>query len=147
MRTVPKSLTVLSSGDVAPLTLAVTTHHVQADTAATCTAPHEYFSQTGTPSTVCAKAFVKTLSLEAKPTSSFGLGIFAKEFPSLLFIKPIGGHTGDGEGVIFALAFAREVVESAPATGMHTDSARSSAISFLITIPLELSVAKEDSNY
>jgi hypothetical protein len=49
--------------------------------------------------------------------------------------------------VIFALAFASEVVESAPATGMHTDSARTTAISFLITIPLELSDAKVDSNY
>jgi hypothetical protein len=70
-------LTVLSSGEVAPFTLAVTTHHVQADTDATCTAPHEYFSQIGTPSTVCAKAFVKTLSLEANPTSSFGFGIIS----------------------------------------------------------------------
>jgi len=65
--------------------------------------------------------------------------------PSLLTIKPFGGHTGDGEGVIFALALAKEVVGAAPATGTHTKRARNTAITFLITIPLKLSNAKEDS--
>jgi hypothetical protein len=64
----------------------------------------------------------------------------------LLIIKPFGGHTGDGEGVIFAFALAKEIEGAAPATGTHTKSARSTAITFLITIPLELSNTKEDSN-
>jgi hypothetical protein len=68
---------------------------------ATVTAPHENFSHTGTPSIFCAKAAVSFLSLEANPTSSFGVGILAKVFPSLLLIKPLGGQTGDGDGVIF----------------------------------------------
>ena len=49
-------------------------------------------------------------------------------------------------GVIFALAFATDVVEAAPATGMHRRSARSMAKTFLISIPLKLSNTKEDSN-
>jgi len=73
---------------------------------ATVTAPHENFSQTGTPSTFSAKAAVSFLSLEANPTNSFAVGILAKVFPSLLLIKPFGGHTGEGDGVIFAFLVA-----------------------------------------
>jgi len=60
-----------------------------------------------------------------------------------LLTKPFGGHTGEGEGVILALA--TEVVETALAIGIHKNSARTRAISFLITIPLELSNTKENS--
>jgi len=73
---------------------------------ATVTAPQENFSQTGMPSTFSAKAAVSFLSLEAKPTNSLGVGILAKVFPSLLLIKPLGGQTGEGEGVIFAFFVA-----------------------------------------
>jgi hypothetical protein len=73
---------------------------------ATVTAPQENFSQTGTPSIFSAKAAVSFLSLEAKPTNSFGVGILAKVFPSLLLINPFGGQTGEGDGVIFAFFVA-----------------------------------------
>jgi len=97
---------------------------------------------------VWANALVKALSLEAKPTRSLAFGIFANVLPSLLIMKPFGGHTGDGEGVIFALALANDVVEAAPApaTGMHTKSVKSMAKTFLITIPLKLSNTKENTN-
>jgi hypothetical protein len=46
------------------------------------------------------------LSFDARPTNSLAVGIFAKVFPSLLLTNPLGGQTGDGEGVIFAFFFA-----------------------------------------
>jgi hypothetical protein len=67
------------------------------------------FSQTGVPSIFSAKAAVSFLSLEANPTNSFGVGILAKVFPSLLLINPFGGQTGDGDGVIFAFFVAATV--------------------------------------
>ena len=104
--TVPKVFFVGSSAETAPLTFAVTTHQVQPVIEATRTAPHENFSQTGTPSICRANARVKLLSLEASPTSSLAVGILAKVLPSLLFTNPLGGQTGDGDGVIFAFFVA-----------------------------------------
>jgi hypothetical protein len=78
--------------------------HPTADT--TVTAPHENFSHTGTPSISSARAAVSFLSLEANPTNSFGVGILAKVFPSLLLTNPFGGQTGEGDGVIFAFFVA-----------------------------------------
>jgi len=119
--------------------------HPKAD--ATVTAPHENFSQTGTPSIFSANAAVSFLSLEAKPTNSFGVGILAKVFPSLLLINPLGGHTGEGDGVIFAFLVAATCeVWAAWADGPSNTSARMSAIAFLIAIPLELTHTKENSN-
>ena len=119
--------------------------HPTAD--ATVTAPQENFSQTGTPSIFSANAAVNFLSLEAKPTNSFGVGILAKVFPSLLLIKPLGGHTGEGDGVIFAFLVAATCeVWAAWADGASNASARMSAIAFLIAIPLELTYTKENSN-
>ena len=77
VRTVPKVFCVLSSAETTPLTVAVTTHQVQPVNDATWTAPHENFSHTGVPSICLAKARVNTLSLEAKPTNSLAVGIFA----------------------------------------------------------------------
>ena len=114
---------------------------------ATVTAPHENFSHTGIPSIFSAKAAVSFLSLEANPTNSLGVGILAKVFPSLLLIKPLGGHTGEGDGVIFAFFVAATCdVWAACAPGASTTSARTSAIAFLIAIPLELTHAEENSN-
>lgn len=67
-------------------------------------------------------------------------------FPSLLLIKPFGGHTGEGDGVIFTFALANDVVEAALATGMQTVTASRIAKTFLIAIPLELADAEKDSN-
>jgi hypothetical protein len=53
------------------------------------------------------------LSLEAKPTSSFGFGIFINAFPSLLLANPFGGHTGEGDGLNVGLALANDEVVSA----------------------------------
>ncbi len=64
----------------------------------------------------------------------------------MLLIKPLGGHTGDGDGVIFAFAFATRVVGAECAAGANTISARMSAITFLIAIPLELTDAEVNSN-
>ena len=71
--------------------------------------------------------------------------LFAK-FPSLLFINPLGGQTGEGDGVSVAFALASDVTDAAPAAGMHMDSTITSAINFLITIPLKLTNAKEDAD-
>jgi hypothetical protein len=81
---------------------------------ATVTAPQENFSHTGIPSIFSAKAAVSFLSLDASPTNSFGVGILAKVFPSLLLIKPFGGQTGEGDGVIFAFFVAAICVVWAP---------------------------------
>jgi len=86
------------------------------------------------------------LSLEANPTSSFAVGILTNVFPSLLFINPLGGQTGEGDGVNVAFALVRDITDAAPAAGMHMDSAITSAINFLITIPLKLTNAKEDAD-
>jgi len=61
-------------------------------------------------------------------------------------VNPLGGQTGEGDGVNVGFALAIEVTGAAPAGGMHTNSARSSAINFLITIPLKLANTKENSN-
>ena len=100
--TVPKTFWVLSSAETTPRTVAVTTHQVHPVNEATCTAPQENFSQTGTSSILRASARVNTLSFEANPTSSFEVGILAKVLPSLLLMKPLGGQAGEGDGVIFA---------------------------------------------
>ena len=114
---------------------------------ATVTAPQENFSHTGIPSIFSARAAVSFLSLDANPTNSFGVGILAKVFPSLLLIKPLGGHTGEGDGVIFAFLVAATCDVWAPwAPGASTTNARTSAIAFLIAIPLELTNAEENSN-
>jgi hypothetical protein len=114
---------------------------------ATVTAPQENFSHTGIPSIFSANAAVSFLSLEANPTNSLGVGILAKVFPSLLLIKPLGGHTGEGDGVIFAFLVAATVAVCAEwATGAIKDSARTSAITFLIAVPFELAHTKENSN-
>ena len=62
-------------------------------------------------------------------------------------MKPLGGHTGDGDGVILAFAFANVLVGAAPATGMQIRAASSRAITLLITIPFELTDAKENADY
>ena len=62
-------------------------------------------------------------------------------------MNPFGGQTGEGEGVIFALAFARDVVEAAFAAGMQTSTARRIAIAFLIAIPFELTDAEENADH
>jgi hypothetical protein len=65
----------------------------------------------------------------------------------LLLIKPLGGHTGDGDGVIFAFFVAANVeVWAECAAGANTISARISAITLLIAIPLELTDAEENTN-
>jgi hypothetical protein len=65
----------------------------------------------------------------------------------LLLIKPLGGHTGEGDGVIFAFLVAATCdVWAACAPGASTTSARTSEIAFLIAIPLELTHAEENSN-
>lgn len=63
---------------------------------ATCTAPHENFSQIETPSTFCASCRVNMVLLEAVPINSLAVGIFAKTSP--LALKPLGGHIAFGEG-------------------------------------------------
>ena len=75
--TVPKVFFVLSSTETTPRTFAVTTHHVHPIVDATCTAPHENFSHTGIPSIFLASARVSALSLDANPTNSLAVGIFA----------------------------------------------------------------------
>jgi hypothetical protein len=65
----------------------------------------------------------------------------------LLLIKPLGGQTGDGEGVIFAFFVAAIVdVWAECAAGAKRINARTSEITFLIAIPLELTDAEEDSD-
>ena len=96
VRILPKVFKVLSVTEVSPTSFPVTSHHVQPLRDATCTAPHEYFSQIATPSTFCASWRVKTLLLEAVPTNSFALGIFAKTSPFAL--NPAGGQIALGEG-------------------------------------------------
>ncbi len=64
----------------------------------------------------------------------------------MLLIKPLGGHTGDGDGVIFAFALATRVVGAECAAGATTTRARMSAITLLIAIPLELTDAEVNSN-
>jgi hypothetical protein len=44
-----------------------------------------------------------------------------------------------------ALALASDVTDAAPATGIHTESARNSARNRLIAIPLKFANAKEDT--
>ena len=61
-------------------------------------------------------------------------------------MKPLGGHTGEGDGVIFAFAFATRVVGAECAAGANTVSARISAITFLIAIPFEFTDAEENTN-
>lgn len=72
---------------------------------ATCTAPHEYFSQIGTPSIFWANCAVKILLFDAVPTNSIAVGIFA--YTSPLALKPLGGHLagGDGERLTFLRGF------------------------------------------
>ncbi len=65
---------------------------------ATCTAPHEYFSQIAIPSTFWANCAVRILLFDAVPTNSFAFGIFANTSPFAL--NPLGGHLGFGDGVI-----------------------------------------------
>ena len=98
MRIVPKVFNVLSVAEVSPTSFALTSQRVQPLRDATCTAPHEYFSQIATPSTFWANCAVKILLFDAVPTSSFAFGIFAKTSPFAL--NPLGGHLGFGEGVI-----------------------------------------------
>ena len=98
MRIVPKVFKVLSVAEVSPTSFALISHRVQPLRDATCTAPHEYFSQIATPSTFWANCAVKILLFDAVPTSSFAFGIFAKTSPFAL--NPLGGHLGFGEGVI-----------------------------------------------
>jgi hypothetical protein len=86
------------------------------------------------------------LSFEASPTSSFAVGIFTKVFPSLLFVNPLGGHVGDGDGVKVGFALAKDVTGAAVAIGIHINSAKSSAITLLITIPLKFANTKVDSD-
>ena len=54
VRILPKVFKVLSVADVSPTNFELTSHHVQPSREATCTAPHEYFSQIATPSTFWA---------------------------------------------------------------------------------------------
>ena len=61
-------------------------------------------------------------------------------------MNPLGGQTGEGDGVIFALALANDVVWAAPATGMQISTASMVANTFLSTIPLELTYAKENTD-
>ena len=62
-------------------------------------------------------------------------------------MKPLGGQTGDGDGVIFAFFVAATAELWAEcAAGATTTSARTSAITFLIAIPLELTDAEEDTD-
>ena len=79
--------------------MAVISHHVQPLSEANCTAPHEYFSQTGTPSTSLASCRVKIALLEAVLINSYAVGIFA--YTSAFDLKPFGGHFGEGEGESF----------------------------------------------
>ena len=62
-------------------------------------------------------------------------------------MNPLGGQTGDGDGVIRTLALANDDVEAADAAGMHISAARTIAITFLIAVPLELTDAKENADY
>ena len=96
---------VLSVAEVSPTNFALTSHHVQPSREATCTAPHEYFSQIATPSTFWANWAVKILLFDAVPTNSFAVGIFA--YTSPLALNPLGGHLGfgDGETVTFLRGF------------------------------------------
>ena len=98
VRIVPKVFKVLSVAEVSPTSFALTSHRVQPLREATCTAPHEYFSQIATPSTFWANCAVKILLFDAVPTSSFAFGIFAKTSP--LALNPLGGQLALGEGVI-----------------------------------------------
>lgn len=110
MRIVPKLRFDLSSADVTPTNVAVISHHVHPLSEANCTAPQEYFSQIGTPSTSLASCRVKIELLEAALISSFAVGIFA--YTSAFDLKPLGGHLGDGEGESFdfILCFGLAVV-------------------------------------
>ena len=105
VRMLPKVLMVLSVAEVSPTNFALTSHHVQPSREATCTAPHEYFSQIATPSTFWANWAVKILLFDAVPTSSLAVGIFA--YTSPLALNPLGGHLGfgDGETVTFLRGF------------------------------------------
>ena len=61
-------------------------------------------------------------------------------------MNPFGGHTGEGDGVIFAFALAKDVVEAAPATGIQISTASVAANTFLSTIPLELTNTEENTD-
>jgi len=98
VRIVPKVFKVLSVAEVSPTSFALISQRVQPLREATCTAPHEYFSQIATPSTFWANCAVKILLFDAVPTSSFAFGIFAKTSP--LALNPLGGQLAFGEGVI-----------------------------------------------
>ncbi len=77
VRIKPNTLELLSVADFSPTTFALTSHHKHPLSDANCTAPHEYFSQIGTPSTVRASWRVKTRLFDAVPTNSLAVGIFA----------------------------------------------------------------------
>ncbi len=144
VRTWPNIFCVLSSIDVIPFTSAVITHHLHPIKDTTCTAPQENFSQTGTPSSVLANALISTLSLDASPTSSFAVGSLAKVFPSLLFLKPFGGHIGAGEGITFDFSLATEMVDAVLvtvelATGVSKAKTSVATNADLITVPLKFS--------
>ena len=98
VRILPKVFKVLSVAEVSPTSFAFTSHHVQPSREATCTAPHEYFSQIATPPTFWANCAVRILLFDAVPTNSFAFGIFANTSPFAL--NPLGGHLGFGDGVI-----------------------------------------------
>ena len=62
-------------------------------------------------------------------------------------MNPLGGHTGDGEGVNLAFFVAATVELWAEcAAGARATSARTRAITFLIAIPLELTDAEVNPN-
>jgi len=105
VRIVPKVFKVLSVAELSPTSFALTSHLVQPLREATCSAPHEYFSQMATPSTFCDSWRVKTLLFDAVPTNSFAVGIFANTSPFAL--NPLGGQTalGEGETVTFLGGF------------------------------------------
>ena len=82
--------------------------------------------------------------------SSFAVGIFA--YTSPFFLKPLGGHVGDGEGESVTFFFTIVTAwpdgadsEAASAVGAIKIATIMRKLKRLITIPLELSHREEDT--
>ncbi len=131
----PNDFIVESATEVGPTIFAVTSHHEQPVRDATWTAPQEYFSQIRMPSISWASWAVNFLLLDATPISTLLVGTFAKISP--LTLKPLGGHTGDGEGDTLLLFFGTFFTIFFLTTGAFVFLAVGFALVFMLGVGLD----------
>ncbi len=138
----PNDFIVESATEVGPTIFAVISHHEQPARDATWTAPQEYFSQIRIPSISWASWAVSALLLDAIPISTLLVGTFAKISP--LTLKPLGGHTGDGEGDTLLLFFGAFFTIFFLTTGLLLLEAAGFALVFILGVGLDFIVTFGD---